>query len=48
MIHMFLFCLFRPFQFGLVITSWQLPFCMMIIDCLSVCIATIPNCLIVF
>eukprot|EP01036_Dinobryon_divergens_P023017 gene23019-31329_t len=24
-----------PFQFGLVITSWQLPFCMMIIDCLS-------------
>lgn len=26
----------RPFQFGLVITSWQLPFCMMAIDCLSV------------
>eukprot|EP01040_Poterioochromonas_malhamensis_P000574 gene574-614_t len=24
-----------PFQFGLLITSWQLPFCMMIIDCLS-------------
>jgi hypothetical protein len=24
-----------PFQFGLVITSWQLPFCMMAIDCLS-------------
>jgi hypothetical protein len=24
-----------PFQFGLVITSWQLPFCMMTIDCLS-------------
>ena len=24
-----------PFQFGLTITSWQLPFCLMIIDCLS-------------
>ena len=24
-----------PFQFGLMITSWQLPFCMMVIDCLS-------------
>lgn len=24
-----------PFQFGLIITSWQLPFAMMIIDCLS-------------
>ena len=30
------FCLTRPFQFGLMITSWQLPFCMMGIDCLSV------------
>ena len=28
--------LFRPIQFGIVITAWQLPFCMMIIDCLSV------------
>ena len=26
----------RPFQFGFMITSWQLPFCMMGIDCLSV------------
>jgi hypothetical protein len=25
-----------PFQFGFMITSWQLPFCMMAIDCLSV------------
>jgi hypothetical protein len=25
-----------PIQFGLVVTSWQLPYCMMIIDCLSV------------
>lgn len=24
-----------PFQFGLVITQWQLPFCLMIVDCLS-------------
>ena len=24
-----------PFQFGFMITSWQLPFCMMAIDCLS-------------
>ena len=24
-----------PFQFGFMITSWQLPYCMMIIDCLS-------------
>mmetsp|Transcript_32830 Transcript_32830/g.55367 ORF Transcript_32830/g.55367 Transcript_32830/m.55367 type:complete len:369 (-) Transcript_32830:120-1226(-) len=24
-----------PIQFGLVVTSWQLPYCMMIIDCLS-------------
>jgi hypothetical protein len=27
---------YRPFQFGIVITAWQLPFCLMIIDCLSV------------
>ena len=26
----------RPIQFGIVVTSWQLPYCMMIIDCLSV------------
>ena len=26
-----------PFQFGFIITSWQLPFAMMAIDCLSVC-----------
>ena len=25
-----------PFQFGFVITAWQLPFCMMLIDILSV------------
>lgn len=24
-----------PFQFGLIITSWQLPYCMIAIDCLS-------------
>ena len=34
-----LICFFRLFQFGFVISSWQLPFCMMLIDCLSVFIA---------
>lgn len=29
-------CIRSPFQFGLMITSWQLPFWMMAIDCLSV------------